>query len=41
MKKYNQPQLEIYSVDAEDVIATSGLKADLSPSFDAAGRDLF
>ena len=40
MKKYEAPSMELLSI-SHDVIATSGLKADLSLTFDAIGVDIF
>ena len=40
MRKYEAPSFEILNM-ANDVIAASGLMADLSTTFDAIGRDLF
>ena len=40
MKKYEAPTLEMVDI-ARDIIMTSGLAADHSATYDAAGADLF
>ena len=40
MKKYEAPSLELLNI-SRDVIASSGLLADLSSAFDKIGRDMF